>query len=302
MHCAVQRFHLKRKRLTHEMKCDLSLRKRREIARAVLEGLHGFQYCWPERTEIYSVLDSMAEAKETKFVMLSGQAGAGISSILEAFASKYHDQVIVVRPRVYSERLNMIGLVMHAIFPFSEFRNHKRVPDSLIAFRKGARKIMVFDDLDIITNQNNMHEVAFDQLSQLVGFPGYFTVIISTRCKKLLREYFAIKRTPTTLIPVSGLVPASCTQDVINSFFECCNRQYRTNVHPSCMARLGAPEADMPIDRIVFECESVYCAELLNIFPRVSEEERQAEGKRCLSISQERVSQIRHAAECCVFS
>ncbi|WP_054893453.1 MULTISPECIES: hypothetical protein [unclassified Pseudomonas] len=283
------------------MKCDLSLRKRREIARAVLEGLHGFQYYWPERNEVYNALDALAQAKEAKLVMLSGQAGAGISSILEAFASKYHGQVILVTPRVYSERLNMIGQVLHAIFPFSEFRNHNRVPDSLIAFRKGGRKIIIFDDLDIITNQNNMHEVAFDQLNQLVGFPGYFTVIMSTRCKKLMRDYFAIKRTATTLIPVSGLVPASCTQDVINSFFERCNQQYRTNIHPSCMAGLGAPEADMPIDRIVFECESVYCAELLNLIPRASEEERKADGKRCLSIAQERVSQIRHTVECCVF-
>ncbi|MCO7572018.1 hypothetical protein NJH78_18700 [Pseudomonas chlororaphis] len=283
------------------MKCDLSFRKRREIACAVLEGLHGFQYSWPERSEVYDALDAMAEANDARLVMLSGHAGVGISSILEAFASKYHDQVIVVRPRIYSERLNMIGQVLHAVFPFSEFRSHNHVPDSLIAFRKTARKIIVVDDLDIISNQNKMHEVVFDQLSQLAGFPGDFTIIMSTRNKKLLRDYFAIKNRATTLIPVSGLISASSTKHVIQGFFEWCNRQYGTDVHQPCMAQYGKREADMPIDRIVFECESLYCAELLKVSPRFNGEEINLGDRLRLSISYEEVLQIRHAAEYCAF-
>lgn len=283
------------------MRRDLSLPKRREIARAVLEGLHGFQYCWPELTEVYDALDAMAVASDARLVMLSGHPGVGISSILEAFASKYHDQVIVVRPRIYSERLNMIGQVLHAVFPFSEFPSHSRIPDSLIAFRKSARKIIIFDDLDIITNQNNLYDVAFDQLSRLVGFPGYFTVIMSTRNKKLLRDYSAIKRTPATMISVSGLIPASSAQDVTQAFFEWCNRQYGTDVRPACIAHLGTPETDMPIDRIVFECEAFYCGELLKVFPRFNGQGRHIGGELSLSNSYEDVSHIRYAAECCAF-
>ncbi|MCO7611451.1 hypothetical protein NJH83_14530 [Pseudomonas chlororaphis] len=283
------------------MKCDLSLDKRRKIARAVLEGLHGFQYSWPERAEVYETLDAMAEAHDPKLVMLNGQSGVGISSILETFASKYHDQVIVVRPRICSERINMIGQVLHAIFPFSEFRSHNHVPDSLIAFRKTARKIIVVDDLDIISNQNKMHEVVFDQLSQLAGFPADFTIIMSTRNKKLLRDYSAIKYRTTTLISVSGLISASSTKHVLQGFFEWCNRQYGTDVHPSCMAQYGKREADMPIDRIVFECESLYCAELLEVLSTFNEEGRGVEGEPSLSISHESLPQIRHAAECCAF-
>lgn len=283
------------------MKCDLSLLKRREIARAVLEGLHGFQYCWPERAEVYEALDAIAEANDPKLVMLNGHAGVGISLILETLASKYHDQVIVVRPRVYTERLNIIGQVLHAVFPFSEFRSHKRVPDSLVAFRKIARKIIIFDDLDIISNQNNMCEVVFDQLSQLLKFPGYFTVIMSTRNRRLIRDYLAIKHWPTTMIPVSGLIPASSIRDVIHAFFEWCNRLYDTDVQPPCMARPGKREADMPIDRIVFDCESLYCAGLLEVLSTFNEKGRDVGGEPSLLISHESVSQIRHAAECCAF-
>ncbi|ESW36706.1 ATP-binding protein [Pseudomonas taiwanensis] len=247
------------------MKCDLSLRKRREIARAVLEGLHGFQHCWPERTEVYDALDATAEATDAKLIMLSGHAGVGISSMLEAFASKYHDRVIVVRPRIYAHRLNLIDQVLHAFFPFSEFRNYMRVPDSLIAIRQPDRNIIVIDDLDIVSNQNAMYKVVFDQLIQLAGFPSNFTIIMSTRNKKLLRDYLAIKRIRTTLIQVPGLIPASMTGEVVQCFFDWCNQKYGTDVRSLGMAPLGKWVVDMPIDRIVFESEALYCAELLKV-------------------------------------
>lgn len=283
------------------MKCDLSLRKRREIARAVLEGLHGFQYSWPERAEVYEALDAIAQANDPRFVMLNGHGGVGISSILEAFASKYNDQVIVVRPRIYMKRLNIIGQVLHAVFPFSEFRSHKRVPDSLISFRKAARKIIIFDDLDIISNQNNMREVVFDQLARFLKYPGCFTVIMSTRNRKLIRDYFAIKHLPTTMLPVSGIIPASSIKNVVHAFFEWCNRLYDTDVQPPCVACPGKREADMPIDCIVFECESLYCAELLEVLTTFKGEGRDVGGEPSLSISYESISQIRHAAECYAF-
>lgn len=57
----------------------------------------------------------------------------------------------------------------------------------------------------------------------------------------------------------------------------------------------------MPIDRIVFDCESLYCAGLLEVLSTFNEEGRDVGGEPSLLISHESVSQIRHAAECCAF-
>lgn len=287
MPCAVQRFNLRmRKSGTHEVKCERSLRKRRDIARAVLEGLHGFQYCWPERTEIYAVLDSLVESNEASLVMLRGLPGVGITSILEAFASKYCKQVIQVRPRIYGEQINLVGQVLHSFFPLSEFRSYKRVPDSLVELRRGGRTIIIIDDLDIISNQNNMHEVIFDQVAQLRRHPGDFKIIMSTRNKKLIRDFTAIKHISTILIPVAGLIPATTVRLVIQDFFDWCNRQYGTNIQPLGVAECEAWEADLPIDFIVFACETLYCSELLRL-------------SRTSFFS---VFELRHATECRAFA
>ncbi|SUD69807.1 Uncharacterised protein [Pseudomonas putida] len=268
MPCAVQRFRLRRKNGTRKMKRDPSLRKRCAITRAVLEGVHGFQYCWRENTEAYDTLDAVAQSKESSLVMLTGHSGVGITTMLERFAEKYQDKVIVVRPRIYAHRLNLIGQVLHAVFPFSEFRSYERVPDSLIAIRQTDRKIIVFDDLDIISNQNAMHKVVVDQLIQLAGLPANFTIVVSTRNKKLLRDYLANKRIRTTLIQVRGLIPASMTGEVAQCFFDWCNEKYGTDVRPLGMPLLGRRVVDMPIDRVVFESETLYCAELLKVLPK----------------------------------
>jgi len=271
---------------THKVKGELSLRKRREIARAVLEGLHEFQYCWSERAEVYAALDSVLESNEASLVMLCGLPGVGITSILDAFARKYSKQVFLVRPRIYGGQINLVGQVLHSIFPLSEFRKYKRVPDSLVQFRQGARKIIVLDDLDIISNQNNMHEVIFDQIAKLRRHPGVFTIIMSTRNKKLLRDFIAIKHIPTVLIPVVGFMPATTARLVIRDFFEWCNRQYGTNVKLLGMAEYGTFKADSPIDQIIFECEALYCSKLLKV-PWTS------------FVT---VSELRHAIECRAFS
>lgn len=284
MPCAAQRFNLQMKKSgTHKLKGDFPLRKRREIARAVLEGLHGFQYCWPERAKIYVALDSLVVSNEASLVMLRGLPGVGITSILEAFASKHRKQVILVRPRIYGERINLVSQILHSVFPFSEFRGYKRVPDSLVQLRQGARTIIIIDDLDIISNQNNMYEVIFDQIVQLRRHPGDFTIVMSTRDKKLLRDFTAIKHIPTRLIPVAGLIPATTVRFVIQGFFDWCNRQYGTNVQPLGMAECGARDTDLPIDYIVFACETFYCSELLklsqNFFGSVSELRHVAEDR-----------------------
>ncbi|XVJ50094.1 hypothetical protein ACDZ94_26780 (plasmid) [Pseudomonas sp. UBT] len=245
------------------MKKNLSLSKKRQIARVVLEGLHGFQHRWPERTEVYEALDSIAKVDDAIFVMLRGTAGAGISSILEEFSLKFHDEVIVVKPRIYSSSLNMIGQVLHAIFPFSNFRTHKRVPKSLIECRQAARKIIIFDDLDIISNQNGMEEVIFDQLRELARSLGQYKIIMSTRNRKLLQRYSKVTGITNMVIPVTGIIPAVNVKTVVQGFYDWCNQQYETEVQPLCLSQFSALDQDLPIERIMDVCETVYCSELL---------------------------------------
>jgi hypothetical protein len=245
------------------MKRNLSLSKKRQIARTVLEGLHGFQHRWPERTEVYEALDGIAKSDDAIFVMLRGDAGAGISSILEEFSLKFHDEVIVVKPRIYSSSLNMIGQVLHAIFPFSDFRTYKRVPKSLIECRQAARKIIIFDDLDIISNQNSMEEVIFDQLHQLARSLGRYKIIMSTRNKRLLQRYSKVIGMTSMVIPVSGIIPAVNVKTVVQGFYDWCNQHYGTKAQPPCMSRFSKLDQDMPIDRIIDVCETLYCSELL---------------------------------------
>lgn len=97
-------------------------------------------------------------------VMLRGASGAGISSILDEFSSKHPSGVIVVTPRLYDDKINIVGQVLHALFPLSDFPSHKRTPQSLLHLREADRKIIVFDDLDIITSQNGMQEVVLTSL------------------------------------------------------------------------------------------------------------------------------------------
>ncbi|MHC8381321.1 hypothetical protein [Pseudomonas sp. LB3P14] len=250
------------------MKRNLSLSKKRQVARTVMEGLHGFQHRWPERTEVNEALDSIAKSDDTIFVMLRGAAGAGISSIFQEFSSKFHDEVIVVTPRIYSIRLNMIGHVLHALFPFSSFHSHKHVPESLIQCRQAARKIIILDDLDIISSQNNMEEVIFDQLHQLAQSPSRYTIIMSTRNRNLLKHYSKVRGITSVVIPVSGIIPAADVSTVVQGFYDWCNQQYDTEAQPPCMSRFSELDHDMSIDRIIYACETLYCSELLKIHLR----------------------------------
>ncbi|WP_248795871.1 hypothetical protein [Pseudomonas sp. MWU13-2105] len=245
------------------MKRNLSLSKKRQIARTVLEGLHGFQHRWPERTKVNEALDSIAKSDDAILVMLRGAAGAGISSILEEFSLKFYDEVIVVTPRIYSTRLNIIGQVLHALFPFSSFPTYKHVPESLIQCRQAARKTIIFDDLDIISSQNNMEEVIFGQLYQLARSRGRYKIIMSTRNRRLLEYYSKVMGVTSMVIPVSGVIPAFDVSTVVQGFYDWCNQQYGTDVQSPCMSRFSKLDQDMPIDRIIYACETLYCSELL---------------------------------------
>ena len=245
------------------MKDNLSNSKNRQIARTVLEGLHGFQHRWLERTEVNEALDGIAKSDDAILVMLRGAAGAGISSILEELTARFRDEVIVVTPRIYSSRLNMIGQILHALFPFSSFRSHKHVPESLIQCRQVARKIIILDDLDIISSQNNMEEVIFGELYQLARSPTRYTIIMSTRNRKLLEHYSTLKGATSMVIAVSGVIPAAEVSTVVQGFFDWCNQQYDTRAQSPCMSQFRKFYQDMPIDRIIYACETLYCSELL---------------------------------------
>jgi hypothetical protein len=279
------------------MKHDLSLFEKRQIARAVLEGLHGFQYLWPERRDVIEALDSVANSDEAIFLMLRGAAGAGISSILKEFALKYRSQVIFVTPRLYSKRLNMIGQVLHALFPYSNFRSHKYVPNSLMQFRRAARKIIIFDDLDIISNQNDTHEVLFDQLQQLARCPGEFKIIMSTRDKRLLGDYCRVRSIKSIVVPVSGIISAADVKDVVRGFYDWCNGQYDTCVEFPCISQLFKREQDMPIDRIIYSCETIFCSELLKISNSFNEKMPDFTNNPSTSESLYHLSDLRHAIE-----
>lgn len=279
------------------MKHDLSLFKKRQIARAVLEGLHGFQYLWPERRDVIEALDSVANSDEAIFLMLRGAAGAGISSILKEFASKYRSQVIFVTPRLYSKRLNMIGQVLHALFPYSNFRIHKCVPNSLMQFRRAARKIIIFDDLDIISNQNDTHEVLFDQLQQLARCPSEFKIIMSTRDKRLLGDYCRVRSIKSMVVPVSGIISAADVKDVVRGFYDWCNGQYDTCVQFPCSSQLFKREQDMSIDRIIYSCETIFCSELLKTSNSFNERMPDFTKNPSTSESLYHFSDLRHAIE-----
>ena len=283
------------------MKKNLSISKKRQIARLVLEGLHGFQHRWPERTEVYETLDSIAKVDDAIFVMLRGAAGAGVSSILEEFSLKFHDEVIVVKPRIYSSSLNMIGQVLHAIFPFSNFRTHKHVPKSLIERSQAARKIIIFDDLDIICNQNGMEEVIFDQLRELARSPGQYKIIMATRNRRLLQRYSKVTGITNMVIPVTGIIPAVNVKTVVQEFYDWCNQHYETEVQPLCLSQFSKLDQDMPIDRIMDVCETVYCSELLKMHLDFSSKTMSLDGTRLIYDCFDNLSDFRHEIEYIAF-
>lgn len=250
---------------TDKMMRNLPLSKKRQIARGVLEGLHGFQHRWRERTEVNRILDGIAQSDESTLVMLRGAAGVGISSILEEFSSKYHGQVIVVTPRIYTAKLNIIGQVLHSLFPFSNFRSHKHVPESLMQCRQADRRIIIFDDLDIISNQNDMENVIFDQLCKLTQSRARYKIIISTRNRNLLQNYSRVRGVKSLVISVSGIIPAADVSTVVQSFYDWCNHQYDTLTQSRSISRFSELNQDMPIDQLIYVCETLYCSELLEI-------------------------------------
>jgi hypothetical protein len=274
------------------------MRKKRQVARSVLEGLHGFQYHWPERTEVSHALDEVAKSDEALFVMLRGAAGVGITSVLEEFAAKFHSQAIVVAPRIYSERVNMIGQLLHTIFPCSGFLSYKHVPQSLIECFRGARRLIIIDDLDIISYQNNMSEVAFSQLQSLAQSKGQHAVVMSTRSRNLLRQYSKVTGIKCIAIPVSGVLAAADVNPAFQSFRDWCNRRYKTAVSFSFLSQCASHYADMPIDRVVYACETLYCSELLRI-PLVL---NRVEDKITKNSLFSQILVLRHRVECEAFS
>lgn len=283
------------------MQRNLSLSKKRQIARKVLEGLHGFQYHWPERTQVMTALDDVVNANSGMTAMLRGASGAGISSILDEFSSKHQLGVIVVTPRLYDDKINIVGQVLHALFPLSEFPIYKRIPQSLLNFRGADRKVVVFDDLDIITNQNGMQEVIFDQLRQLAGDPGNFTIILSTRNKKLLLGYSVLNRARNIMIHVPGIILAANVEAVVREFYGWCDHEYGTDLLVSCEFTLSKPSRDMPIDQVINVCESMYCSELLGILPRSNRRDRKFTTALSFHEALRHLPELRHAAECKAF-
>lgn len=281
------------------MKRNMPLSKKLQIARTVLEGLHGFQHRWPERTEVEKALDKIAQSDDAILVMLRGAAGAGISTVLEAFSSNFTEEVVVVRPRIYSMKLNMIGQVLHAYFPFSNFRSHDHIPQSLMQFNLSSRKFLVLDDLDIVSSQNNMDDVIFSELCQLVS-RGRYTILTSTRNRRLLAAYSEIRAVATTVIPVSGTIQATDVGRVVQEFFEWCNKQYGTQFQYDGLFRFNKLGQDMPIDRIIYGCEVLYCAELLSLTSkanRVSYTDFSFSSKKLNSLAE-----LRNKAECKAYS
>lgn len=246
------------------MKRNLQVSKKLQIARTVLEGLHGFQYRWPERIEVKDALYEIAQSDDAILVMLRGADGAGISSVLEEFSSAFREKVVVVHPRIYTGKLNMIGQVLHAYFPLSSFRSYDHVPQSLMQLNHPSRKILILDDLDIISGQNNLDNVVFSELCQLVK-RGRYTILMSTRNRRLLATYSAIKGVASTVIPVSGIIQAADVGRVVQEFFEWCNQQYETQFQYHSLIRFNKLGQDTPIDRIIYGCEVLYCSELLNL-------------------------------------
>lgn len=283
------------------MQRNLSLSKKRQIARKVLEGLHGFRYHWPERTQVITALDDVVKANSGMTAMLRGASGAGISSILDEFSSKHQLGVIVVKPRLYDDKINIVGQVLHSLFPLSEFPIHKRIPQSLLNFRAADRKVLVFDDLDIITNQNGMQEVIFDQIGQLAGHPSNFTIILSTRNKKLLLEYSELNPDRNIVIHVPGIILAANVEAVVREFYDWCNQEYGTDLLSSCEITLGKPTRDMPIDQVINGCESMYCSELLGILPRPDRRARNFTTAPSIHEVLHHLPELRHAAECKAF-
>lgn len=284
------------------MKRNLSLNKKRQIARMVLEGLHGFQYHWPARTQAIKTLDDIVSSNGGMTAMLRGASGAGISSILDEFSLKHKLSVIVVKPRLYDGKVNIIGQVLHAIFPLSNFPTHKYVPQSLLHCRDADRKAIILDDLDIITNQNGMQEVVFDQLKQLARCPGNFTIILSTRNKKLLLEYSQLNPVKNVMIHVSGDIPAAEVKAIVRDFYDWCNQQYGTDLLPPYGLDLGDPARDVPIDQVISVCELWYCLELLETLPRF---ERMASSFSAIPSLPEilyHLPELRHVAECKAFA
>lgn len=242
----------------------MNLDARRDIARSVLEGRHGFQFRWDSWMQAYDALDSISKSAAGAVVMVRGPTGAGITSLLDAFIATHSATVIVVRHDIFLSRVNLIDRVQQMVFPNSEFGWLKQVPKSLVEFVKLTnRRTIVIDDAEIIINERSLLENLIDDMRTLAMSPAGMQVIFSTRRAPLQNKLCKIKTVQTSDISLTGALTGQSFSDLKAQFCHWSNSRYGLNIRVQERNQCATTADEFEIDRAMSLLEVFYCAELL---------------------------------------
>ncbi|WP_150636630.1 hypothetical protein [Pseudomonas fluorescens] len=243
----------------------MNLDARRDIARSVLEGRHGFQFRWDSWNQAHDALDSISKSTAGAVVMVRGPAGAGITSLLDAFVANHSTTVIVVRHDIFLSRVSLVDRVQQMVFPTSEFGWLKRVPKSLVEFVKLTnRRTIVIDDAEIIINERDSVGNIIDDMLKFAMSAAGMQVIFSTRRVPLQNEFCKIKTVQTSDISLSGALTGQNWSDLKAQFCHWSNSRYGLNIRVQDRDQFATTADELEIDRAMSLLEVLYCTELLH--------------------------------------
>lgn len=242
----------------------MNLDARRDIARSVLEGRHGFQFRWDSWDQAHDALDSISKSTTGAVVMVRGPTGAGITSLLDAFIANHSTKVIFVRHDIFLSRVNLVDRVQQMVFPTSEFGWLKRVPKSLVEFVKlTGRRTIVIDDAEIIgSDRDSTEDIINDMLKFSMSAAG-MQVIFSTRRVPLQNLFCKIKAVQTADISLNGTLTARNWFDLKDQFCHWVDSRYGLNIRQHGEDLFATAVGALEISLAMPILEVLYCAELL---------------------------------------
>lgn len=242
----------------------MNLDARRDIARSVLEGRHGFQFRWDSWNQAHDALDSISKSTAGAVVMVRGPTGAGITSLLDAFVATHSMTVIVVRHDIFLSRVSLIDRVQQIVFPTSEFGWLKQVPKSLVEFVKLTnRRTIVIDDAEVIINEGDSLENLIGDMCKFAMSAAGMQVIFSTRRAPLQNEFCKIKTVQTSDISLNGALTGQSWSDLKTQFCHWSNSRYGLNIRMQDWDKFATTADELEIDRALSLLEVLYCAALL---------------------------------------
>lgn len=242
----------------------MNLDARRDIARSVLEGRHGFQFRWDSWNQAHDALESISKSTAGAVVMVRGPTGVGITSLLDAFIATHSTTEIVVRHDIFLSRVSLVDRVQQIVFPTSEFGWLKQVPKSLVEFVKLTnRRTIVIDDAEVIINERDSLENLIDDMCKFAMSAAGMQVIFSTRRVPLQNQFCKIKAVQTADISLSGTLTTQNWVDLKDQFCHWADSRYGLNIWGQGEDLFATAIGSFEIARAMSTLEVLYCAALL---------------------------------------